>query len=233
MSLMELAQLNKDSGLASGYMRGRESGTNLAQTAANTAQTQAQTQRYTGETPSFLRKSQADARHSELANVQGEADMSAGVPAAKAGQSMQEAQLKAKQAEQALAQMPSQEKLRMMDQMGQEVEKFNQLGLQLLQFSGSTREAIQRMSEAYPDITKDQQFEVEKYAKDTAIDFAVKNIGETDVTLRGNIPLLVGDGLLSFPGYEDKIRKDSIAVKFAGGEGRLLVLITKYVTPCR
>ena len=82
-------------------------------------------------------------------------------------------------------------------------------------------------------LEKDQHLEVEKFAPNGAIDFAMKNIGETDIMLWGSCPLLVDDGLLSFPGYENKIRKDSISIKFDGGEGKLLVLITKYVTPCK
>lgn len=158
MGLDTLGTFYKTSGLAPGYVDAVKSGAGLQNTIANTAQTQANVDRYTRETPSFLRKSQADATHSELNNLQLQADANAGVPVAKAGQSMQEAQLKAKQAEQALKQLPAQAKLQMMDQMAKEVESFNQLGLQLLQFSGSTQEAIQRIAEAYPDITKDPSF---------------------------------------------------------------------------
>lgn len=145
-------------GALGAYQAGQRRG--LADTFTRLANEQqsAATQRYTGETPFSLQKSRADARTAELANVQEEADLRAGVPQAKSWQSMQEAQLKAKQAEQALAQMPSQAKIQMMDNMAKEVESFNQLGLQLLQFSGSTGEAIQRMAEQYPDITKDPQF---------------------------------------------------------------------------
>ena len=153
-----LSTLKDNAGMAGGYQQGIRDRAGLDTTLAGLAQKQAELQRYTGETPSYLQKSRADARTAELANVQGEADLRAGVPQAKSGQSMQEAQLKAKQAEQALAQMPSQAKIQMMDNMSKEVESFNQLGLQLLQFSGSTGEAIQRMAEQYPDITKDPQF---------------------------------------------------------------------------
>ena len=153
-----LSTLKDNAGIAGGYNAGIRDRADLNTTLANLQQKQAETQRYTGETPSYLQKSQAQARTAELANVQGEADLAAGVPEAKAGQSMQEAQLKAKQAEQALKQMPAKAKLQMMDQMAKEVESFNQLGLQALQFSGSTGEAIQRMAEQYPDITKDPQF---------------------------------------------------------------------------
>lgn len=153
-----LSTLKDNAGMAGGFNQGIRDRAGLDTTLAGLAQKQAELQRYTGETPSYLQKSNAQARTAELANVQGEADLAAGVPGAKAGQSMQEAQLKAKQAEQALAQMPSQAKIQMMDQMAKEVESFNQLGLQALQFSGSTQEAIQRMAEQYPDITKDPQF---------------------------------------------------------------------------
>lgn len=153
-----LATLKDNAGIAGGFNQGVRDRAALDTTLAGLTQKQAETQRYTGETPSYLRGREAAARTAELANVQGEADVTAGVPAAKAGQSMREAQLKAKQAEQALAQMPSQAKIQMMDQMQKEVESFNQLGLQLLQFSGSTGEAIQLMAEKYPDITKDPQF---------------------------------------------------------------------------
>ena len=44
------------------------------------------------------------------------------------------------------------------------------------------------------------------------------------------LPLNVGDGLISFPGYFDKIRKDSISISFTGGTGALLCLITKYTS---
>lgn len=153
-----LSTLKDNAGMAGGFNQGIRDRAGRDTTLAGLAQKQAELQRYTGETPSYLQKSNAQARTAELANVQGEADLAAGVPGAKAGQSMQEAQLKAKQAEQALKQMPAQAKLQMMDQMAKEVESFNQLGLQALQFSGSTGEAIQRMAEQYPDITKDPQF---------------------------------------------------------------------------
>lgn len=153
-----LSTLKDNAGMAGGYQQGIRDRAGLDTTLAGLAQKQAELQRYTGETPSYLQKAGAQARTAELANVQGEADLVTGVPQAKSGQSMQEAQLKAKQAEQALAQMPSQAKIQMMDNMAKEVESFNQLGLQLLQFSGSTGEAIQRMAEQYPDITKDPQF---------------------------------------------------------------------------
>lgn len=153
-----LSTLKDNAGMAGGYQQGIRDRAGLDTTLAGLAQKQAELQRYTGETPSYLKNSNAQARTAELANVQGEADLAAGVPQAKSRQSMQEAQLKAKQAEQALNQMPAQAKLQMMDNMAKEVESFNQLGLQLLQFSGSTGEAIQRMAEQYPDITKDPQF---------------------------------------------------------------------------
>jgi len=77
-------------------------------------------------------------------------------------------------------------------------------------------------------ITENQQFEPEQYAEGKVIDFAFKNIGLSDVLLWGIFPLAVGDGLISFSGYKDKIRKDSISISFTGGTGNLLVLITKY-----
>jgi hypothetical protein len=77
-------------------------------------------------------------------------------------------------------------------------------------------------------ILKDEQFEVEKFGDGKVIDFAFKNIGATAVLLWGMFPLAVGEGLVSFPGYKDKIRKDSISISFTGGTGSLLVLITKY-----
>lgn len=153
-----LSSLKDNAGIAGGFNQGVRDRAGLDTTLAELEQKKAELQRYTGETPSFLRKSEAGARTAELANLQSDADVAVGVPQAKSGQSMQEAQLKAKQAEQALAQMPSQAKIQMMDQMAKEVDSFNQLGLQLLQFSGSTAEAIQRMAEQYPDITKDPSF---------------------------------------------------------------------------
>lgn len=153
-----LSSLKDNAGIAGGFNQGVRDRANLDTTLAELEQKKAELQRYTGETPSFLRKSEAGARTAELANLQSDADVAAGVPVAKAGQSMQEAQLKAKQAEQALNQLPAQVKIQMMDNMAKEVESFNQLGLQLLQFSGSTGEAIQRMTEQYPDITKDPSF---------------------------------------------------------------------------
>lgn len=153
-----LSTLKDNAGIAGGFNQGVRDRANLDTTLAELEQKKAELQRYTGETPSFLRKSEAGARTAELANLQPQADVNAGVPAAKAQESLMTAQQKAAEAKKVLDGMDAKTKLEMMDQMSQKVEKFNQLGLQLLQFSGSTEEAIQRMAEAYPEITKDPQF---------------------------------------------------------------------------
>lgn len=157
MGLEQLIQ-NGPTGLVAGYMGGAAAGTDLRSKLATAGQTLAQTDRYTQETPSYLQKSRADARSAELGNLQGEADLAAGVPGAKAQESLMSARQKAQQAEAEFKNWPAKHKLQLMDQMGQQVDKFNQVGLQLLQFSGSTGEAIQQMAQAYPDITKDPQF---------------------------------------------------------------------------
>ena len=153
-----LSSLKDNAGIAGGFNQGIRDRVGLDTTLAGLEQKKAELQRYTGETPSFLRKSEAGARTAELANVQSDADVAAGVPDAKAQESLMTARQKAAEAKKVLDGMDAKTKLEMMDQMSQKVEKFNQLGLQLLQFSGSTGEAIQRMAEAYPDITKDTQF---------------------------------------------------------------------------
>jgi len=148
----------QEHGALGAYQAGQRRG--LADTATNLANEKlvAETQRYTGETPSYLRKSEAGARTAELANVQGEADLAAGVPDAKAGQNYQEARQKAQQAEAEFNNWPAKHKIALIDQTAAGVEKFNNLGIQLLQFSGSTNEAIQRMAETYPDMAKDPKF---------------------------------------------------------------------------
>ena len=153
-----LSSLKDNAGIAGGFNQGIRDRAGLDTTLAGLEQKKAELQRYTGETPSYLQRSNATARTAELANVQSEADVAAGVPAAKAQESLMTAQQKAAEAKKVLDGMGAKTKLEMMDQMSQKVEKFNQLGLQLLQFSGSTEEAIQRMAEAYPEITKDPQF---------------------------------------------------------------------------
>lgn len=148
----------KDYGALGAFQSGQQRGLADAAVRLSNEQKMAETQRYTGETPSYLQKSQAQARSAELGNMQGEADAQAEVYGAKSQESLATANLKAAEAKKVLDNMPAKTKVEMMDQMGQKIEKFNQLGLQLLQFSGSTGEAIQRMAEAYPDIIKDQQF---------------------------------------------------------------------------
>lgn len=78
-------------------------------------------------------------------------------------------------------------------------------------------------------ITESGQFEPESIGHKRIIDYAFKNIGSTDVLLWGMFPLNAGDGLISFSGYKDKIRKDSISIEFTSGTGKLICFITKYV----
>lgn len=77
-------------------------------------------------------------------------------------------------------------------------------------------------------VRENMQFDVESIADGHVLSFAVKNIGTTDCTLWGQFPIAVGDGLISFEGYFDKIRKDSFSIDFFSGAGQLLILITKY-----
>lgn len=88
-----LSSLKDNAGIAGGFNQGVRDRAGLDTTLAELEQKKAELQRYTGETPSFLRKSEAGARTAELANLQSDADVAVGVPQAKSGQSMQEAQL--------------------------------------------------------------------------------------------------------------------------------------------
>jgi len=146
-------------GALGAYQGGQRRGLADTTTRLTNEQKQAETQRYTGETPSYLRKGEAAARTAELANLQPEAEARLGVPEAKAGVSAKETQLKVQQAQTALDQWPLDAKLQYLDKFEKNMAKFNETGLQLLQFSGSTGEAIQRMVEAYPEATKDAQFQ--------------------------------------------------------------------------
>lgn len=96
-----LGDFYKTSGLAPGYVDAVKQGASLNSTIATTAQTQAQTDRYTQETPSFLRTSEATARKGELGNMQGEADAAAGMPGLNAESARLKKQVEVKQAQKA------------------------------------------------------------------------------------------------------------------------------------
>ena len=158
MALEDILRDRQNLGIGASWAKGEREGADLRSLTASTNLTNLQSDRYAQETPSYLRKGEAAARTAELANVQGEADLAAGVPGAKAELSAKETQLKAQQAQTALDQWPASAKLQYVDQLGKRIDKFNEVGLQLLQFSGSTGEAIQRMAEVEPEMTKDAQF---------------------------------------------------------------------------
>lgn len=147
-----------DYGALGAYQGGQRRGLADSATRLANEQKMAETQRYTGETPSYLQKAGAQARAAELANIQPEADLAAGVPGAKAQENLMTSKQKAQEAEMTFNRAPAAEKLKYLDQTSQYVTKFNELGLQLLSTSNSTAEAIQRMVETYPDVAKDPTF---------------------------------------------------------------------------
>jgi hypothetical protein len=75
-------------------------------------------------------------------------------------------------------------------------------------------------------ITQDTFISIASYGK--VKDFAIKNIGATDALLYGYFPLNVGDGLISFAGYDDVLRNDNFQIQFAGGVGEIIILYTRY-----
>jgi len=120
MALADIIRDQQNLGIGASWQQGAKEGMDLRSTLANTQFQNAQTDRYTQETPSYLRKSEAGARSAELGNLQGEADLAAGVPTATAQKSYAQAQLEAKKAEAALDQLPAETRIKMYTQVNQE-----------------------------------------------------------------------------------------------------------------
>lgn len=157
-----LATLKDNAGMAGGYRQGLRDRSALDTTLVDLEQKRAQTQRYTGETPSYLRRGEAGARTAELANVQPEADLSAGVPQAKAQENLMSAKQKAREAQQAWERLPQEHKTKMINAIkSKQMEMFDTIEQTLAQTS-DVPGTIALIEQQYPDVTQDQGWNVAK-----------------------------------------------------------------------
>lgn len=77
--------------------------------------------------------------------------------------------------------------------------------------------------------TKDIEINLEQFK--TAKDISFKNIGTTDCRIMKTVgsdyfPLIVGDPMVTFGGYDNTIRNDEFKITFTGGTGLIVALIT-------
>jgi hypothetical protein len=157
-----LATLKDNTGIAGGYQQGLRDRADLDTTLATLAQKQAETQRYTGETPSYLRKGEAGARTAELANVQGEADLAAGVPQQKAQENLMSAKQKAREAQQTWERLPQEHKAKMINAIkSKQMEMFDTIEQTLAQTS-DVPGTIALIEQQYPNVTQDQGWNAAK-----------------------------------------------------------------------
>lgn len=155
MDLGQLAQLTRDTGIAPGYLRGIESGTNLAQTVANTDKARAELSRYQAETPTYLQQKQQELEKARLGNLQGQADKTAGVYGAKAQESVATSKQKALEAQQAWERLPEEHKTKMLTAVkNKNMEMLDSLETMLAQTS-DVPGTIAWIEQQYPEVTKD------------------------------------------------------------------------------
>lgn len=155
MDLGQLAQLTRDTGIAPGYLRGIESGTNLAQTVANTDKARAELSRYQAETPTYLQQKQQELEKARLGNLQGQADETAGVYGAKAQESVATSKQKALEAQQAWERLPEEHKTKMLTAVkNKNMEMLDSLETMLAQTS-DVPGTIAWLEQQYPEVTKD------------------------------------------------------------------------------
>lgn len=162
-----LSTLKDNAGMAGGYQQGLRDRTAQDTSLATLAQRQAETQRYTGETPSYLQKAGAQARTAELANVQGEADLAAGVPGAKAGQSLSEAKLSAQKAQEGFKQLPRETQIKLIQDTSKESVALLEALETTLVTTGSTQATLKKMLELKPELASDPNWSqaLAQYAK--------------------------------------------------------------------
>ena len=157
-----LATLKDNAGMAGGYQQGLRDRSALDTTLADLEQKRAQTQRYTWETPSYLRRGEAQARTAELANVQPEADLAAGVPQAKVQENLMSAKQKAREAQQAWERLPQEHKTKMINAIkSKQMEMFDTIEQTLAQTS-DVPGTIALIEQQYPDVTQDQGWNAAK-----------------------------------------------------------------------
>lgn len=73
-------------------------------------------------------------------------------------------------------------------------------------------------------ITTNTIFYMEKVGK--VLSFTISNIGSTDATINGLIPLAVGDPEKVFSGESGVYRNDELNIQFVGGSGQILLVYT-------
>lgn len=158
MDLGQLAQLTRDTGIAPGYLRGIESGTNLAQTVANTDKARAELSRYQAETPTYLQQKQQELEKARLGNLPGQAQEQADVYNLQAKSSAEEAKLTAQKAEEARRQLGPAKTLQMLTEIEAEQGKVLDVAARLLQTYPTADQALSVFVQQFPQYTKDPQF---------------------------------------------------------------------------
>lgn len=157
-----LSTLKDNTGIAGGYNAGIRDRASLDSTLADLAQKQATTERYTGETPSYLQKSQAQATSADLANAQPQADVAAGVPGQRAQANLGDAKVSALKAQQALQQMPPEHRAKLLDAIHKGNMQMLDLVEQTLTQTSDVPTTISTIEQQYPEVTKDPSWNAEK-----------------------------------------------------------------------
>ena len=157
-----LSTLKDNAGMAGGFNQGIRDRADLNTTLAGLAQKQAELQRYTGETPSYLQKSQAQATAADLANAQPQADVAAGVPGQRAQANLGDAKVSALKAQQALQQMPPEHRAKLLDAIHKGNMQMLDLVEQTLTQTSDVPTTISTIEQQYPEVTKDPSWQNEK-----------------------------------------------------------------------
>lgn len=156
-----LSTLKDNAGMAGGFNQGIRDRAGLDTTLAGLAQKKAELQRYTGETPSYLQKSNAQARTAELANLQPEAEATLGVPEVKAGTSLTEAKISAEKADEVRRQLGPQKTMQMLHEIEQQSTATLGAMRQYLSQYPTADQAIAAFRQSHPQLTQDPGFNAE------------------------------------------------------------------------
>lgn len=73
------------------------------------------------------------------------------------------------------------------------------------------------------------------YSINPARGYSFKNIGATDCTLYINnvgFPVAVGDGMLTFGGFDNSFCNDQLYVEFVGGTGDAILVLSRVIEIC-